>query len=378
MRMWIEKQRNLIDFTLSSLARRKGKNLALFTLYTALIFLLASVLFFTHSLRKEAAMVLQAAPEMVVQRMAAGRHDLIPEDYAARIKTIKGVSEVNGRLWGYYFDPVAGANYTLMVPVASPPDPGSIIIGQGISRVRSAMPGDILPIRGYDGRIVNFTIASVLSVESELLSSDLMLMSAEDYRSLFRVPAGHFTDLTITVRNSHEVPVVAAKIVSMLPDSRPISRREILRTYESIFDWRGGIVVVILASAILSFIIFAMDKATGLSAEERKEIGILKAVGWETSDVLLMKFWEGSIISLTAFLTGVILAYVHVFFSSAVLFAPVLKGWSTLYPEFRLTPDINASQVAVLFFLTVVPYSVATIIPSWRAATIDPDSVMRS
>jgi ABC-type lipoprotein release transport system permease subunit len=54
-----------------------------------------------------------------------------------------------------------------------------------------------------------------------------------------------------------------------------------------------------------------------------------------------------------------------------------LKGWAILYPQFKLTPFIDASQLSALFFLTVVPYTVATIIPSWRAATVDPDSVMR-
>jgi ABC-type lipoprotein release transport system permease subunit len=136
--------------------------------------------------------------------------------------------------------------------------------------------------------------------------------------------------------------------------------------------------VFILVGALLAFIIFAWDKASGLSLEERREIGILKAVGWETSDVLLLKFWEGTIISLSSFLMGIIWAYAHVFFTSAALLAPALKGWAVLYPEFKLTPFIDFSQVATLFFLTVVPYTVATIIPSWRAATIDPDSVMRT
>jgi ABC-type lipoprotein release transport system permease subunit len=75
---------------------------------------------------------------------------------------------------------------------------------------------------------------------------------------------------------------------------------------------------------------------------------------------------------------GVILAYLHVFASSATLFAPVLKGWSTLYPDFTLTPFVSASQIAILFCFTVIPYTVATIIPTWRAATIDPDAVMRT
>ena len=135
--------------------------------------------------------------------------------------------------------------------------------------------------------------------------------------------------------------------------------------------------VVVLFGALLAFAILAWDKASGLSAEERKEIGILKAIGWETSDVILVKFWEGMIVSLTSFLAGILLAYVHVFFSSAALFEPVLKGWSVLYPRFQPTPFVSAYQVVTLFFLTVVPYTVATIVPSWRAATVDPDEQVR-
>ena len=90
-----------------------------------------------------------------------------------------------------------------------------------------------------------------------------------------------------------------------------------------------------------------------------------------------MKFWEGTVISFSAFLSGILLAYVHVFFTSSVLFEPALKGWAVLYPKFKLVPFIDASQVATLLFLTVVPYTVATIVPSWRAATVDPDSIMR-
>ena len=138
--------------------------------------------------------------------------------------------------------------------------------------------------------------------------------------------------------NPEETRTVANKIAALLPASRPILKSEILRTYDSIFDWRGGMMVAILAMAVLAFVIFAWDKATGLSAEERREMGILKSIGWETADILLLKFWEGIAISLTAFLLGILIAYCHVYFFSAGLFAGALKGWSVLYPDFQPAP----------------------------------------
>ncbi len=378
MTSWIEKQRNVLDFTLSSLWRRKGKNTALVLIYTLVVFLLASVMFFTHALKREAALVLEGAPELVVQRLLAGRHDLIPVSYAEEIEKIRGVTSVRAALWGYYYDSIFGANYTVMVPEEFPHGPGNIAIGAGVAKASNSEEGYILPFWSDRGELTSFNIAEVLAPESQLVSADLILMSEEDFLDLFNLPEGHATNLTVRVRNRRELPIIASKILELFPDTRPIIKDEILRTYDSVFNWRSGILVVILTGSVLAFIIFAWDKASGLSAEERKEIGILKAIGWETSDVIQMKFWEGTVVSLTSFLSGTLLAYVHVFFSSSVLFEPVLKGWAVIYPEFKLVPFIDPYQIAILFFLTVVPYTVSTIVPSWRAATVDPDSMMRA
>ena len=378
MESGFERQKNILDFTLSSLLRRKGKNAALVSVYTLIVFLLASVIFFTHAIKKEASLLLQDAPEMIVQRSIAGRHDLIPVRYLDVIQKVRGVHSARARLWGYYYDPVVGANYTLMVPEKAPPAPGEIAIGQGISRIRLLFEGDPFEFRAHDGALLTFQVRRIFPAEAELISSDLILLNAADFFRLFGGSADLATDLTVRVRNQRELATIALKIAEQFPDTRIILREEILRTYDSIFNWRGGIMIFLLIGALLAFIIFAWDKASGLSMEERKEIGILKAVGWETTDVLLMKFWEGLVVSLSSFLMGLILAYLHVFFASAAVFEPVLKGWSVLYPPFKLTPFIDFSQIVTLFFLTVVPYTVATIIPSWRAATIDPDAVMRT
>jgi ABC-type lipoprotein release transport system permease subunit len=374
----INRHRNILDHALASLLRRKARNLSLLALYTLIVFAIASLLFFTKALRREAAMILDKAPDIVVQRMMAGRHDLIPEEYAAKIAAIRGVRSVTPRKWGYYFDQGLGANYTLMTSGSEPQSPGSIAVGSGVARIRRLQVGDMMAFRAYNGSPLLLTIQKIFPDQSELVAADLVLMSDNDFREMFNFPSGVATDLALEVGNASEIATIAAKITGELPDTRPILKSEILRTYDAIFNWRGGTLVVILSAPLLAFLIFAWDKATGLSAEERKEIGILKSIGWETTDVLIFRFWEGSTVSLTAFLLGTGFAYGHVFFFSATLFEPLLKGWGVLYPRFRLVPDLDPFQLAVLFFLVVLPYTVATIIPSWQAATIDPDAAMRS
>lgn len=378
MRTFVERQRYLVDFTLASLGRRKARTLGVLAAFTLVVAALASVLLFVEALRRESALLLRDAPEIVVQRVAAGRHDMLPEGRLEGLRRIRGVVAVRPRLWGYQYDAVVKANYTVLVPQDLPAASGEAIVGAGVARARGLAPGDPLILVSWEGEPVRFTVREVLAAEAELVSSDLIGISAADFRRLFGFAPGLFTDAAVSVANAREVRTVAEKIVRAMPDVRAVTREELRRTYEAIFSWRSGLAALVLSGAVLALALLAWEKASGLSVEERREIGVLKAIGWETDDVLRMKAWEGGLLSGAAFVAGTSLAYVHVFVLRAPLLAPVLQGWSGLYPRFRLTPFLSGAQLAVLLVLTVVPYLLATVIPSWRAATADPDAVMRS
>lgn len=72
IRDWIAKQHYIIDFMLSSLFIRKVKNTGLWLLYMLVVFLLASLMLYTHAIKREAVDVLMHSPEIIVQRMMAG------------------------------------------------------------------------------------------------------------------------------------------------------------------------------------------------------------------------------------------------------------------------------------------------------------------
>ncbi|OHB28570.1 MAG: hypothetical protein A2X84_03590 [Desulfuromonadaceae bacterium GWC2_58_13] len=378
----------ILEYALSSLWRRKYKNMAIILVYAFTIAVLASILFLTHALKTEASFLLAEAPELVVQRVSAGRHELIPLEYGDRIRKIPGVAEVHPRFWGYYYDALVEANYTLLEANADhtplemldghlPAAPGECAIGSGVAAVRKIGPGDDLILVDSTNMGIVFEVTGVFRSPSDLLTNDLVILDRADLIEFFGTPPDLATDISVRVNNPKEINTIAEKIKRQMPDSRPISRSEILRTYAAVFNWRSGMMLSVFAAALVAFCILAWDKATGISAEEKREIGILKAVGWETSDILELKFWEGMAVSLTSLLLGLLAAYVHVFFLGATVLTPVIKGWSVLFPTFRLIPFIDPYQILVIGFLTVPPYVASTVIPSWKAAITDPETAMR-
>jgi lipoprotein-releasing system permease protein len=382
------KHLKIMDYALASLLRRKKKSLAIIVAFTVVVAVLASIMLFSSGLKREAAFLLDSAPDLIVQRILGGRHDLIPLDYAEKIKNIPGVGAVYPRYWGYYYDPLTAANYTVQGVASTPErlqllegrlpaDTGECAVGAGVAAIKKTGTGGELILVNSRNTGVLFEVVGVFRTVSNLLTNDLIILPNDAVIEFFGYPPFMATDVAVQVYNKNEVQTVAGKIKKLYPDSRPITRTELVRTYEMVFNWRSGMMLSVFTAAVISFCILAWDKATGISADEKQEIGILKAIGWDTSEVLALKFWEGLIIALTSFLLGVIGGFLHVFTFGAFLLAPVVKGWSVVFPDFHLTPHLDPYLVFTLGFLTITPYVASTIIPAWKTAVTDPDTIMR-
>lgn len=390
--MSLEKQLNIIDYSLSSIWRRRFKSLGVTVVFAGVIFLLASFQMTTKALTTVAGESLAAAPEITIQKMRAGRQESIPVAYQAKLGAIFGIETITPRVWGYYFNETKGANYTIvgLDPLSMPlgdqlvqaiadgslPKEHEAVLGQGVQASLNSSGSSMFSLFRPDLTLKPLTIAGTFKPATNLLTYDTLFMTLQDARDLFAMGDDMATDLCVTVANPNEVPTIAKKIAALLPDTRVVTRAQIQKTYQAVFGWRSGFASICLLTALTSFIIFAWDKASGLTPEEKKEISILKIIGWQTSDVLVLRFWEGVIVSTVSFAVGYTLAYVHVSFFEASLFRPILIGWSVLHPAMRLIPSVDLGETLLVLCLTVVPYLAATVIPAWRSAIIPADSAL--
>ena len=392
----LEKQLNILDFSLSSLWRRKLKNLSIMLVFALVIFLLGSFQMLTGALTNSADAVLKNTADITIQKMSAGRQEAIPLAYIEKLHSIYGIRAIIPRVWGYYFDESHLANFTIMaLDSDSMPDGNkldltlahghfpkktetdTVVIGRSVHNILGLGERRIFSLFRPDLSLKSFNMVGLFAQETDLLTNDLIVMNQSDARDLFNIPPSMATDLCVYVANPSEIETIAKKIAGLLPDTRVLTKKQIQKTYQVVFSWRSGFASICLLTALVAFAILAWDKASGLSPEEKREIGILKILGWETGDILAIRFWESTLVSALAFIIGCTAAYFHVAFFDASLLKPVMVGWSVIHPPFKLLPSVNLADLLLIFTFSVLPYLGATVIPAWRCSTVPPDSVIR-
>ncbi|HJK97860.1 MAG TPA: FtsX-like permease family protein, partial [Polyangiaceae bacterium LLY-WYZ-14_1] len=170
---------------------------------------------------------------------------------------------------------------------------------------------------------------------------------------------------------------IAERVGGMFPGARVVDRSLLGRVYALTFGTRGGLVAAMLLPALAAFLLLAWDRLTGLDARERREIGVLKAVGWGTGDVLASRLWENGVIAAGGVGVGLVLAYAYVHLLRAPGLAGAILGWSDLYPPFTLVPSLDLGVLATVVGVLVVPFVAVGLVPAWRAAMRDPHESLR-
>lgn len=386
----VRRQLALLDHALGGLRRRWVRSATLAVGLAFVVGMYASVLFLTDALRHEFAMGARALPDLTVQRLVAGRPGLLDATLAARVAEIPAVSSARPRVWGYLFLPALPGNVTVIgasdrrglprtIGKGRAPAPGAheVVLGDVLADFLGIEPGDEIELPGDEAPCVLQVVGTFRS-ESALYTADVLYTATDDdARCLLGVPAGQATDLAVRLTNPDEAHIVAGKIADLLPHARVLEKSLVRRTYELSFDGRAGLLAGALLPALAALLLLAWDRLTGLGELERREIGLLKTVGWETRDVLAARMWESFVVATAGAVVGLAGAYAYCFLARAPGLASILFGWSSVYPPLDLVPVVDLEQILAILSVVVVPFVAVSVVPAWRAAMLDPDRAMR-
>ncbi|MCS6820403.1 MAG: FtsX-like permease family protein [Microscillaceae bacterium] len=380
---------NLLAYSLLSLRRRWKKNVVFILIYACVVGFYASFIFFLASLRYETQFVLKDIPDIWVQKITGGRLEPVPLALIDSLKNIRGVRTVQPRFWGYLFDSPTGAVFTILGADSLPQglkllktskknilNSTQTLVGTGLLELRGLQISDELTLTDSQGNIQYLEIIGSFAHEVDLLTKDLIIVHPKTAQKILGLEESKATDLALYVYNSDEVNNIARKINQKFAGIRVVTANQLQTTYQALFSWRGSIFLYGSFLFLMAFLILIWDKATGLSALERKELGILKAIGWQITDVLKVKFYESLLVTILATSIGIWIGYLHIFVFQAIGIRSLLIGWSVLYPHYNLVPIIYGTDLLLIFIISVIPYLSVTLIPAWRAAITNPAEVM--
>lgn len=387
----------LIEYAINAILRQKIKSFFIVTVFTLLTFLLTSVFFITNSLGYELDATVDALPQIIVQKTKAGRHYDIDVDAVDEILAISGVSDAVARVWGYYYFENAGASFSVVgidryekqyknsfTKLVENFDfneingTSTMLVGSGVKRtMQSSYYREYFNFIKPDGTLKKVHIAGIFDAETELESNDMIIMSKDTFREIFDFEESKATDIVVKVANPEEISTIVSKIKLLFPDTRIITNQDLKVSYQNIFDYKSGIFLALFIVALFTFFIIIYDKSSGVSSEEKREIGILKALGWTVDDVLKEKFYEAFLLSFFSYSFGVGLALAYVYLLQAPIISNIFVGYSQLKTGFELPFIFDFQTLFLIFFLSVPIYIAATIIPSWKVATLEADEVIR-
>ncbi|HIP13997.1 MAG TPA: ABC transporter permease [Sulfurimonas autotrophica] len=386
-----------LNFLFLSVYKHRSKHIAIFIISTLLILLLASMTFISSSLQHETRNTLKGESDFIIQKIRSGRSVDAPTAWMDEISEIRGVSVVAPRIYGKYLLPYDEKYFTIIgvdffdeqivstlkelfatLDIKAFLREDQMIIGQGVKAYMHKNHykeyfNFITPI-GEQKRI---GIYKHFPDESNLISNDIIVMSADSAREILGIDEESVSDISIAVPNEAEWDNIAFKLKSLHFDARIIAKTDMQSAYEKFYNYKSGIFLLLFILSLSTFMLILYQRYAMVGSSDKKEIAILRMLGWSIKDVLKLKLYETLFIGIFSFLLGVVLAYVFVFVFNAPLLRDIFLGFGNLANNPTFQPLIDGGLFASLFLFFILPFIFAVIIPVWRIAIIDPYEGMK-
>ena len=385
------------NFLFLLLLKHKSKHIAIFIISILIVFLISSVLFISNSLKKEAFSTLENQSDFVIQKINSGKILDTPISWVEDFSSINGIKNTQQRVYGqYYFMPeniyftIVGIdlfeentnkNLRELLKILNISDflkNDSMIIGNGIKKIFDKYHY----FDSYDFKLSNNKLTTVkifkdLPPEANLVANDLIIMDINLAKRILNINEENSTDIVLNVPNNLERQNIKEQLILKHSNIRILQKESLKKEYENMFNYKGGIFLVLFIVVIFTFILILYQRYSMISSNDKKEIGILKAVGWSIKDIIRLKIIENFIVGFMAFIIGIIISYIFVFILNAPILKNIFIGFSNIQNDFILNPNIDFTIIVTLFLFFIIPFLSAILIPVWKISVIDANESMK-
>ncbi|MBI1916009.1 MAG: FtsX-like permease family protein [Planctomycetes bacterium] len=267
------------------------------------------------------------------------------------------------------------------------PGPHELVLGTTLARRLGLKVGDMIPPFYHNNRRGDriSRVVGIFAADAPSWQSNLILTTFETAAAIFDQEK-LATDLLVWCRQGYE-DTVSRTIARELSFPSPVgegivrlrvtAREDLLALLPRSLLHREGIFTLHFVLAfVVGILVLLVTSGVGL-AERRREVGILKATGWQTDEVLLRHLAESFALSLSAACAALLLAWAWLRLFGGYGIASFFLAGAETSPDFavpfRLTP-IPALLAFVLAFVIVLT---GTLYSAWRAAAVPPREAMR-
>ncbi len=385
-----------IHFLSLLLFRQKSKHIGVILISIVIISLLSSILFISSSLQRSLLDTLSGQPDIIITRLQGGRGVDTPIEWIDKIVEIEGVESVTPRIYGrYFFTPnensflVVGVDLfdeqssqllkeiVAGIDIKSFLETPNMVIGEGVERfMRSHYYSDKFSFKLSNGEFREVGIYSTLPSTTNLISNDMIVVPIDLAREILSIDDEVVTDIALNIPNSSEWDNIIAKLHLLFYDIRVIDKREITKSYKSLYNYKGGLFLILYIITIITFMLILYQRYSMVYSSDRRDIGVLRAIGWSITDILRLKFYETLIIIISSFVVGVVVAYGYVFVLDAPLLREIFLGGANLANRVEFVPTVEFGVLGSIFLLFAIPFFASVLIPVWKIAVTPPKEAM--
>ena len=360
--------KNFIDYSVTLLRKDRADHSFSFAIFAFIVFVLSSVLFISGSIQNDLEKVIKLRPDIVVEALRAGKRDLMHDGYIYDASKITGVASVEGAVEGeYYF---GQKRIWFRIVGDENLDENEMIVGEGVKKEMAELYYEDVFNFLTEEKMISIKINKTAPHETGIVSNDVIYMNPVTAREVLSLKEGEYTRLYVEVPNPNEISEVALKIQNLYPNTEVTSIEDGVAKIRHLYYYKGGIFMVLYVVAMVSFFILLKNQISLAYGEKKKEIAILRSIGYCVRDIIALKFIQNIVVSFSAYLLGVAGAYIYVFLSGAPFLRGIfLGGEMANFTEF--TPVIDFNMLFLLFVFSVIPFLAFVIIPSWRIAVND-------